>query len=212
MEASRDKRSLSLSVGLPGCRFYFALQKAAAKKNARCFHLPVTQVGRQSLLLVLSQWHNALGLLPTRTEVPASLLQHSGATRQVTARHWDSVRGCPFQVALQSSCRGSVVMNLTDIQEDACLIPGLAQWVKGCGVAMSCGVGRRRGLDPALLWLWRKPAAVAWIEPLGREFPYAAGAALNSKKQKKKSSPQQKGRELDKPRGAGEVLVRLQQN
>ena len=29
--------------------------------------------------------------------------------------------------------------------------------------AMSCGVGHRRGLDPALLWLWRRPAAVAPI-------------------------------------------------
>ena len=33
-------------------------------------------------------------------------------------------------------------------------IPGLAQWVKGSGIAVSCAVGRRRGSDPALLWLW----------------------------------------------------------
>ena len=41
------------------------------------------------------------------------------------------------------------------------LIPGLAQWVKGSSVAVSCGVSRRCGLDPMLLWLWRRPAAAA---------------------------------------------------
>ena len=31
------------------------------------------------------------------------------------------------------------------------LIPGPAQWVKGSGVVMSYGIGRRRSLDVALL-------------------------------------------------------------
>ena len=31
------------------------------------------------------------------------------------------------------------------------------------GVAMSCGVGHRFGLDLTLLWLWRRPAATALI-------------------------------------------------
>ena len=35
---------------------------------------------------------------------------------------------------------------------------------------MSCGVGRRHGLDPLLLWLWCRPAAVALIQPLGWNF------------------------------------------
>jgi len=47
---------------------------------------------------------------------------------------------------------------------------------------MSCGVGRRCGLDPSLLWLWRRPAAVALIAPIAWELPYAARAALKSKK------------------------------
>ena len=52
---------------------------------------------------------------------------------------------------------------------------------------MSCGVGRRRGSDPALLWLWLRPVATAPIGPLAWEPPYAAGAAQrNSKKTKKK--------------------------
>ena len=50
---------------------------------------------------------------------------------------------------------------------------------------MSCGVGHRCGLDPALLWLWRRPAAAAPIGPLARESPYAAGVALKRQKDKK---------------------------
>ena len=56
----------------------------------------------------------------------------------------------------------------------------------GIRVAMSCGVGGRHGSDPALLWLWRRPAAVALIRPLTWAPPYVAGAALKSKKKKKK--------------------------
>ena len=36
------------------------------------------------------------------------------------------------------------VMNLTNIHDDVGLIPGLAQWIKGSGIAVSCGVGQRR--------------------------------------------------------------------
>ena len=50
------------------------------------------------------------------------------------------------------------------------LIPDLIQWVK----------------DLALLWLWRRPAAVALIRPLAWEPPYASGAALERQKKKKK--------------------------
>ena len=42
---------------------------------------------------------------------------------------------------------------------------------------MSCGVGRRHGSDPELLWLWRRPVATAPIQPLAWEPPYAVGAA-----------------------------------
>ena len=48
-------------------------------------------------------------------------------------------------------------------------IPGLAQRVK----------------DPALLWLWCRPAATALIGPLAWEPPYATGAALEKDKKKK---------------------------
>ena len=47
---------------------------------------------------------------------------------------------------------------------------------------MSCGVDHRRGLDSALLWLWRRLAAVALIRPLAWELPYASSVALKSPK------------------------------
>ena len=50
---------------------------------------------------------------------------------------------------------------------------------------MSSGLGRRRGLDPALLWLWRTPASTDLIGPLSWEIPYAVGAALKRQKDKK---------------------------
>ena len=52
---------------------------------------------------------------------------------------------------------------------------------------MSCGVGRRRSLDLALLllWLWYRPATIALIGPLAWEPPYAATVALKSKKTQK---------------------------
>ena len=53
---------------------------------------------------------------------------------------------------------------------------------------MSCGVGLRRSLDLALLWLWCRPSAVALIRPLAWEPPYAVGMALKrTKRQKKKN-------------------------
>ena len=45
---------------------------------------------------------------------------------------------------------------------------------------------RRHGLDPALLWLGCRLAAVALIRPLAWGPPYAASAALKSKNKTKK--------------------------
>ena len=52
---------------------------------------------------------------------------------------------------------------------------------------MSCGVGRRHGSDPMLLWLWRRPAAAASIRPLAWEPPYATGVAQEMAKNKNKN-------------------------
>ena len=56
------------------------------------------------------------------------------------------------------------LMNPTSIHED----PGFDPWPFSVGwgssVAVSCGVGHRRGSDPSWLWLWL--AAAALIQPL----------------------------------------------
>ena len=66
-----------------------------------------------------------------------------------------------------SSHCGTVEMNLTSNHEVSGSIPGLAQRVK----------------DLALLW----PAAIAPIQPLAWEPPYAVGAALKKWGKKKKA-------------------------
>ena len=63
---------------------------------------------------------------------------------------------------------------------------------------MRCGVVHRQGLDPALLWLRHKPAAIVPIRPLAWEPPYATGAGLKRKKKKKKCVSKQ--RPLKRPR------------
>ena len=58
---------------------------------------------------------------------------------------------------------------------------------------MSCVVGRRRGSDPTLLWLWCRPAATALIRPLAWEPPYAAGMALEKTKTKQNKKTKKAG-------------------
>ena len=65
-------------------------------------------------------------------------------------------------------------------------IPGLARWVEDHCIAVSCGVGCRRGSDPVLLWLWCRPAAAALIRPLAWELPYAMEVAPEKGKKTKK--------------------------
>ena len=65
------------------------------------------------------------------------------------------------------------VKNLTSIHEDAGSIPGPAHCIE----------------DLALLWLWRRLAAIALIQPLAWEFTYATSVALKSQKKKKKKVP-----------------------
>ena len=76
---------------------------------------------------------------------------------------------------------------LTDTMSDS--QPTEPQWVlqkKTITVAMSCGVGCRRGSDPVLLELWCRPVATASIRLLAWETPNAVGAALKRQKGKNK--------------------------
>ena len=57
---------------------------------------------------------------------------------------------------------------------------------------MSCGVGRRHGLTPMLLWLWCRPAATAPIRPLVWEPPYAVREALEKEKRQKRKKAKKK--------------------
>ena len=83
---------------------------------------------------------------------------------------------------IRSSRHGSVVNEF-----DYGSIPGLAQWVKDLALPMSCGVGCRRGSDPALLLLWRRPVATVPIIPLAWEPPTChRSGPRNGKKTKNK--------------------------
>ena len=57
-------------------------------------------------------------------------------------------------------------------------VRSLASLNDGPGIAVSCGVGHRLSLDPVLFWLWCRPTAIALIQPLAWELPYATGVAL----------------------------------
>ena len=51
---------------------------------------------------------------------------------------------------------------------------------------MRYSVVHRHGSDPELLWLWRRPAAIALLRILAWEPPYATGAALEKTKKFRK--------------------------
>ena len=57
---------------------------------------------------------------------------------------------------------------------------------------MRCGVGRRCGSDPLLLWLWCRPASTAPIRPLAWEPPYATGSSPRKGKKTKQNKTKNK--------------------
>ena len=85
------------------------------------------------------------------------------------------------------------VKNPTSIHEDWGSISGPTQQVKGSGVAVSCGVGRRHGLALVLLWPWlRSGVAVVLIQAgsFGSDWTPILGISIccghSPKKRKKK--------------------------
>ena len=77
--------------------------------------------------------------------------------------------------------------NPTRNHEVAGLIPGLAQWGEDLALLGAVVQVTDNGLDPALLWLWRRPVATALIRPLAWEPPYAMGVALKRQKDRNRN-------------------------
>ena len=79
-------------------------------------------------------------------------------------------------------------------------------WLCGLRIQHCCKLQCRSqtGFDLALLWLWCWLAAVALIQPLGWELPYAMGVALKKRKKKKEKKRKEKKRERE--RKADEII------
>ena len=124
----------------------------------------------------------------------------SWLTSSAILKHHSRQPSSPLRLTLKlkirSSCCGTAETNPTRNHDIAGLIPGLAQWVGGSSVAVSCGVGCRHGSDPVLLWLWCRPTAAALVRPLTWEPPYAVSVALKGQETKTKTKQQQNPKKL----------------
>ena len=72
---------------------------------------------------------------------------------------------------------------------------------------MNCGVGCRGGSDPALLWLWCRPAATAPIRPLVQEPPYAVGCSPKETKRHIDTHTKKKKKERKEKKEIKEVKL-----
>ena len=70
-------------------------------------------------------------------------------------------------------------------------VPGLAQWVKGSSIAVSCGICCRHSSDLTLLWLWCSYSS-DWTPSLGTSICHGSGPREKGKKTKKKKYKQTK--------------------
>ena len=67
-------------------------------------------------------------------------------------------------------------------------------------MSVSCGVDRRHGSDPQLLWLWCRPEAIAPIRPLAGNLymPW-----VRPRKDRKKEREREREREKDRQKERG---------
>ena len=86
-------------------------------------------------------------------------------------------KGAILLLKLTSSHCSSVVTKPTSVCEYVGFIPGLVHWVKDAVLPWAVVVGRRRGLDPALV-PWCRRVASALIQPLAWELQCVLGVAL----------------------------------
>ena len=70
---------------------------------------------------------------------------------------------------------------------------------------MSCGVGHRRGSDPALLWLWLATAALTG--PLAWAFPSAEGAAVKAARERVKEGRKELSNNRERGRDGGAAAL-----
>ena len=73
---------------------------------------------------------------------------------------------------------------------------------------MSYAVCRRRSLDPVFLWLWRRPAVTALVQPLAWKPPYAVSATLNRQKTKDKKRQNKQTNDKQKKQVGGLIKAR----
>ena len=66
-------------------------------------------------------------------------------------------------------------------------VPSLAS-LSGLRIWRCCDTGHRCGSDLVLLWLWCRPEAIAPIQPLAWEPPYALKSKTNKQKAKQKGN------------------------
>ena len=120
---------------------------------------------------------------------------------EVIQRGWDWSRRAaeyPLQFVEQEiTSRAPIWMRFRTLWQNKwrrgvpCRHSGLRTWLVSMrmqvcslvSLSVSCGVGRRYGLDP--VWLWCRLAAAAPIRSLAWELPYVAGAALKREEKNK---------------------------
>ena len=101
-----------------------------------------------------------------RSSHPGSLLTKPTCIHDDTVLSLASLSGLRIQCCCELWCRSQMQL-------------------RSC-IAVSCDAGRRCSSDPALLWLWCRPADTAPIRPVALKLRYASGVALKRPKKRER--------------------------